>query len=269
MWKKTLFHHDFSEEATARLSWASRRLLSKESTLLLAHIVNPVLGAAETPQKVRLAQEELERLLGDLTPEREGEVFVAAGSPLDELPRLAQERECTSALLLLDDGEEAALIVPSMALPQLILWRGREPEEDLFRSVAVALDLSPDRTEPLLRAVREGLAGRAKNLELLHALAPKGPESAPDLHLTADAALQEIGAELTGPFAQVRTALLTGEAEKTLPEHLAQTRPSLLVLGLSRHGELWELFLGGTAKRLLRHVTIPVLLLPVGPAEED
>ncbi len=266
MWRKTLFHHDLSEEATSLVDWAAGRLLAGETTLLLAHIVNPVLGP-ETPQSVRLAQEELERLAADLLPGVRTEIFVAAGDPLEELPRLARERGCTSALLLLDDADEAALVVPRLALPQLLLWKGRQHDEELFRSVAVALDLSPDRTEPLLAALTEGLGGRTDDLELLHSLSPSDPEAAPDLLLSADAALQEIGTELSGTFGSVRTALLTGDPEETLPDHLDRTRPSLLVLGLSRHGDLWELFLGGTAQRLLRRVTVPVLLLPVDAAD--
>lgn len=264
MWKKVLFLHDFSDDTAAGLSWAAHVLLPRNSTLLLVHIVNPILGS-ETPEKVRLAREELEHIADDLTSIITVETVVTTGEPLEELPRIARSEGCSSAILLVDDPDEAALIVPSLALPQLLFRKGSpyREEERLFRAVTVALDLSPERTDSLIASLRKNLSAEITSLELVHSLPLENPESAPELLLSADAALKELQEELAASFPDVRSTLLTGTPEETLPLHLIQSKASLFVLGLSRHSDLWEIFLGGTAQRLLQQVTLPVLLLPV------
>jgi nucleotide-binding universal stress UspA family protein len=263
MWQKVLFHHDFSDEAAARLAWAKKALVAEGGSILLAHVVNPVIGGS-TPEKVALAQEELDCLAATAAP-LTVETAVATGDPLEELARIAREGQCTSALVLVDDSDEASLIAPVLALPQLIFLKGTpNREEGLFDHVSVALDLAPERTDSLLAELKKYLSGRARTLELIHSVPLENPESASELMLAADQALTELREEMAKTFPFVRSTLLTGNPEETLPAHLSRSEASLLVLGLSRHGELWELFLGGTAQRLLGELeNRPLLLLPL------
>lgn len=263
MWQKVLFHHDLSDEGASWFDWLKRTLVAKDGSILLAHVVNPVIGAA-TPEKVALAQEELDRLAATAAP-LTVETAVATGDPLEELARIAQEGQCSAALVLVEDSEEASLIAPVLALPQLLFLK-RTPDEkrNLFGHVTVALDLSPERTESLLAKLEKDLAGRTRTLELIHSVPLESPESAAELMLAADQALTELREEMAKTFPFVRSTLLTGNPEETLPAHLSRSEASLLVLGLSRHGELWELFLGGTAQRLLGELeNRPLLLLPL------
>jgi len=41
-----------------------------------------------------------------------------------------------------------------------------------------------------------------------------------------------------------------------------QHNPYLLVVGISQHGELWELLLGSTAEHLLTTASCPILIVP-------
>ncbi len=94
MWKKVLFLHDFSDDTAAGLSWAVHALLPRNSTLLLVHIVNPILGS-ETPEKVRLAREELERIADDLN------IPLGFSSPWSLFRELSVQSSCLSICSLL------------------------------------------------------------------------------------------------------------------------------------------------------------------------
>ena len=255
MLKKVLFPTDLSPLSRRNLAWMADTLLRKGSEVILLHVVDPVLGT-DTPRYVREAEEETERLAQSLEPWGiQGIPLVLAGQEREIIPRIAFSRNCTLAIHVAPSREEAELMVQHLGMPQLILTAdtpSTAPGENLLRHLALALDLDPERTPRLLEELARFLNGETPAISLVHVVPLEDALSANGLVIAAEQALQEV-AERTRPLAKgVQTTLGSGAPEEELPKIIAEMAPSMLVAGLSRHSELWELLLGNTGLSLLR-----------------
>lgn len=265
MLTKVLFPTDLSKLSRKTLSWLTDTLLQRGSEVVLLHVVDPVLGL-EIPDLVRETEEEMELLAESLSPQGiKGTPLVLAGNERELIPKIAYSRKCSLAIHMAPSPEEAELMIQHLALPQLVLTGFGAPMEglDLMRHLALAVDLSPERTPRLLKELARFLKGQKVPLSLVHVVPLEDPASADEMILSAERALEEVKLLAAPLGSEIQTLLGSGNPEEELPDILSELAPSLVVVGLSSHGELWELFLGNTAVSTLRRVDVPLLILPV------
>lgn len=265
MLRKVLFPTDLSKLSRKTLAWLADTLLQRGSEVILLHVVDPVLGL-ETPEVVRETEEEMERLAESLSPWGiTGTPLVLAGDEREIIPKVAYSRKCSLAVHVAPSAEEAELMVQHLALPQLVLAGRSGPVEgtDLLRHLALTVDLSPERTPRLLEELARFLNGQKPPLSLVHVVHLEDAASADQLVVSAERALEEVKLAAEPLGSEVQALLGSGTPEQELPRIIQDLEPSLVVIGLSRHRELWELFLGSTSISMLRHLTCPILLLPV------
>lgn len=265
MLKKVLFPTDLSPLSRQSLAWMADTLLRKGSEVILLHVVDPVLGT-DTPLYVREAEEETERLAQSLEPWGiKGIPLVLAGQEREIIPRTAFSRNCTLTIHVAPSRDEAELMVQHLGMPQLILTADTPsaPGANLLRHLALALDLAPERTNRLLEELERFLNGEKPVISLVHVVALEDTLSANGLIVAAEQALEEVSETVRLLAKDVQTTLGSGNPEEELPKIIEGLAPSMLVAGLSRHSELWELLLGNTALSLLRRVRCPLLLLPL------
>lgn len=265
MLRKVLFPTDLSKLSRKTLAWLANTLLQRGSEVILLHVVDPVLGL-NIPEVVRETEEELEHLAESLSPLGiTGTPFVLAGDERDIIPQIAHSRNCSLAIHVAPSPEEAELMVQHLALPQLVLTGGEAPLErgDLLRHLALAVDLSPERTPHLLEELARFLKEQKPPISLVHVVPLEDAASADEMIQAAEKALDEVKVSAKALGSEVRALLGSGNPDEELPAILRDLDPSLVVVGLSRHGELWELFLGNTAVSMLNRVDCPLLILPV------
>lgn len=265
MLTKILFPTDLSKLSRKTLAWLANTLLQRGSEVVLLHVVDPVLGL-KTPEVVRGIEEEMQHLAESLSPLGiTGTPIVLAGDEMEIIPKVAHSRKCSLAVHMAPSPEEAELMIQHLALPQLVLVGFEAPMEglDLLRHLALAVDLSPDRTPLLLEGLGRFLKGQKVPLSLIHVVPLEDAASADEMLLSAEMALEEVKRLAMPLGSEVKALLGSGNPEKELPDLIRNVDPSLVVVGLSQHGELWELFLGSTAVSTLRRVSTPLLILPV------
>jgi nucleotide-binding universal stress UspA family protein len=261
---KILYPSDLSPFSQKGLSWVAAKVARKESEIVIAHVVNPAAGY-NTPHLVREAEIRLAVMEQSLLPYNLHHDTVAlAGEEFETLAEYAQNEGCTLAILLAEPDDDLLAFVHHLAIPQLILKTDGEvlPERDLFEHVVIAVGLFEERTERLLEAARAFLEGKDASVTLLHAVPLDDPGNADLLVQAADAALQTVSDALTPLVKEVRTRLVSGYPEEELPAALKQLEPSLLVLGVSQHSELWEVLVGSVAKALIEETPCHILIVP-------
>ncbi len=264
MLRKVLFPTNLSPLYNKILAWLTDTVLQRGSEVLLLHVVDPVLGA-DTPRMVREVEEELTRVADSLKPAGiRGIPIVLAGQEQDIIPRIARSRKCSLAIHVAPSPEEAQLMIQHLAIPQLIV--AARPDtvlRDPLSDIAIAVDLSPDRTPRLLEKLQRFLNSPCPELSLVHVVPLEDTDSANGMVVTAGEALEEVAIQASSLALKTKTFLGSGTPESELPRIMNARNPSMVVAGLSHHGELWELLIGDTATHLLKRITCPLLLLPV------
>jgi nucleotide-binding universal stress UspA family protein len=81
------------------------------------------------------------------------------------------------------------------------------------------------------------------------------------VHSATDA-LEEVREEVSRWNTNTSSEIVSGQPEEELPGKIADLDPTLLVLGLTIHSEMWGLILGSTAESLLEKANCPVLIIP-------
>jgi nucleotide-binding universal stress UspA family protein len=147
-----------------------------------------------------------------------------------------------------------------------------------LRSILVPLDGSPFAEQALALADALGRPAKAKlRLALVHQRpsAPKTPEAAKlytTIELTTRRAerdyLNGLATRLkqTG-YPQVTRVSLTGQPGPALIEHATEWGAELVVMSTHGRGPLQRAWLGSVADHLVRHLTVPVLLVRPGEGE--
>ena len=126
----------------------------------------------------------------------------------------------------------------------------------------MATDLVSDRVHAMMQAYRELMRTAPSKVLLSHVVSLEEFQNADTLITAANDALGTLANAIANSFTEVETELLSGYPQEELEKALSRHDPSLLVLGISQHGELWELLLGSTAEHLLTIASCPVLIVP-------
>jgi nucleotide-binding universal stress UspA family protein len=141
------------------------------------------------------------------------------------------------------------------------------------RRILAATDFSPTAERAVARAVRLASQHGAE-LHLLHVVRPLDLYPAltlePDALAGHDAAVQQVeqsrlelaAAELAARFGiQVRAAARIGRVHAEIAEYAQTNAADLVVVGARGENTLLDLLMGATASRLLRLVSLPVLIV--------
>jgi nucleotide-binding universal stress UspA family protein len=266
MLTRILYPIDLSPRSQRGLSWITERVLKKDSQLVTVHIVDTAAGT-ETPRYVHDARITLQTLCDTIIPEDIScKVIVKAGNIMDDLPEIAHQEKCTFAIIPVKESTDPVPLVKKMAIPQFLLRarNGSFLEEDVFSRIVVAVDLSPERTYHLLENLKNILADSeiTPSITLLHGVPLEDAGQSQELVHSATDALEEVREEVSRWNTNTSSEIVSGQPEEELPGKIADLDPTLLVLGLTIHSEMWGLILGSTAESLLEKANCPVLIIP-------
>ena len=267
MLTRILFFADVSSFSERGLAWAARQVAGDRSDFLVLHVVDRAVGL-DAPELVREAEGYLEEMCARTLPsESYYKTLVLLGDTLESLPETIRSEKCTFAIIPLPEGLDGMSFVRSTPVPQILL-REREgffPEEDVFGSLVVALDLEPSRTSLMMDYLREFLSQAEKNpkITLLHALAPQSAEDAPEILNAGMRALEEVRDEISSWGYEAAAEIVSGDPSTELPARIRELSPSLLAIGLPVAGELGELVFGSTAEMLFAGTNCPLLVFPL------
>ncbi len=267
MLTRILYPVDLTPLSQKGLQWVADRVLQKSSEMVAVHVVNPAVAGMDTPRYVHDAEISLDTLCQTVIPDHiHCKIIAVAGEEMEILPGIAHSEKCTFAILPVRKNEDIIPLVRHMAIPQFLLRteEGNLPEEDVFSRIVMAVDLSPDKTDILTNKMKDILSGSSGKSEItiLHGVPLEEAQGSQLLVNTATEALQEVEKTLKTWNSATVSELLSGQPEEELPRRINEIHPSLLVVGLSLHGELWQLILGSTAIALIENTTCPVLIIP-------
>lgn len=266
MLTRILYPIDLSPRSQKGLTWIADRVLQKNSQLVAVHIVDTAAGT-DTPRYVHDARISLQTLCDTvIPPDVSCKVIVKAGNLMEDLPDIAHQEKCSFAILPVKEGSSPVPLIKKMAIPQFLL-RAKEgvfPKEDVFTRIVVAVDLFPERTDHLLSSLKEILSDSdiSSKITLIHAVPLEDAGQSQELVHSATEALEEVREEVSSWNTCTEGEVVSGQPEKELPKRISEYDPTLLVVGLSVHGEIWELILGSTAEALLEKAECPVLIIP-------
>ncbi|SRR6056297_684296 len=266
MLTRILYPIDLSPGSQNGLSWVANRVLQKESKLVAVHIVDTAAGV-DTPRYVHDARISLQTLCDTIiAPDISCKIIVKAGNIMEDLPDIANSEDCSFAILPAKKGQDLTPLVKKMAIPQFLLRsrNGVYPQEDVFSRIVIAVDLSPERTDFLLSNVKDILSdsGIDSRITLLHGVPLEDAQESQNIVNAATNALEEVKEEVKQWNPSTDSEIISGQPEEELPAKIESLDPTLLVVGLGVHGEMWELILGSTAEALINKTTCPVLIIP-------
>lgn len=137
------------------------------------------------------------------------------------------------------------------------------PVDKPFTEVVLCTDLSLERTDSMLMQLRPLLEGFEARITLLHSVALEEPQSSEEVFNAASQALEEVRIRVKewNPFTEA--VLASGQPEEEILKQCSLIGAKLVVVGLSTHGELWNLLIGSTAETIIERSDAPVLVLPV------
>ena len=267
MLTRILYPVDLTPLSQKGLQWVANRVLRESSEMVAVHVVNPAVAGMDTPRYVHDAEISLDTLCQTVIPDHiHYKIIAVAGEEMDILPEIAHSEKCTFAILPVRKNEDIIPLVRHIAIPQFLLRteEGDLPEEDVFNRIVMAVDLSPDRTDILISKMKDLLSGSSVNSEitLLHGVPLEEAQGSQILVNAAEEALHEVENTVKTWNSSTVSELLSGQPEEELPRRINEIHPTLLVVGLSLHGELWQLILGSTAIALIENTTCPVLIIP-------
>ena len=139
--------------------------------------------------------------------------------------------------------------------------------------VLACVDLS-ENTPTVIERARELTSGLSRELVLLHVVAPDpefvgykpGPQSARDAvaaHIRDEhREVQHLAEPLRASGLAVTPLTVQGPSAEKILELAKKTQASYIVVGSHNHGPLYDLFVGSVAREVLKHSTIPVLVVP-------
>jgi nucleotide-binding universal stress UspA family protein len=265
MLRKILYPTDLSPLSQEGLRWTVRHVAKKDSHITVLHVVSTVAGlntptlVQEAENQMQLFKEDLQKLL------QPHSTITLAGDEMETIAEVAHGEECSLSVLAVHQEEDVLDLIRHVALPQVLVKSENMenlPERPLGEKVLIATDLVSDRVHAIMRAYRELMRTTPSKVHLTHVVSLEEYQSADALVNAASDALGTLANAISNSFTEVTTELLSGHPQEELEKALLEQNPSLLVLGISQHGELWELLLGSTAEHLLTVASCPVLIVP-------
>jgi len=264
MFRKILFPIDLSDLSRKGLAWTARNVADPSSEMVLVHVLEPIVGM-DTGPMVHKAERSIGVIEAELTSIGiRNKSFVVVGDPYEILPEIAHSEGCSLCALFADRED---VVVPSlrlMALPHLVFKAsgGVMPPPDPFRRITVAADLSPTRTDVVLRELKKLLAGRVVPMTILHSLFMEDTLTSTEMFQAAAAALEEVRASVEKWNPGTGAEVLGGHPEVEILRRVEKIKPGMLVVGLSVHGHFWELIVGSTGEAIIERSPCPVLVIP-------
>ena len=264
MLRKILYPTDLSPLSQKGLVWTVRNVAKKDSHIIVLHVVNTVAGlntptlVQEAESQMKLFGEELEKL------EQPHSTVTLAGDETETIAEIAHGEKCSLSVLVVDPEDDVLDLIRQVALPQVLVKSAKEdlPRRPLGEKVLMATDLVSDRVHAMMQAYRELMRTAPSKVLLSHVVSLEEIQNADTLVTAANDALGTLANAISNSFTEVETELLSGYPQEELEKALSRHDPSLLVLGISQHGELWELLLGSTAEHLLTIASCPILIVP-------
>lgn len=147
-----------------------------------------------------------------------------------------------------------------------------------MKNILVAVDLDPTDNLLLGAAISFGEKFGSK-LWILHAAAPDpdfvgydvGPEyirEGREEELQSEQKkLLEMSQMAQDKGVQAEALLIKGPTVELLEHEIEKLDIDLLVIGSHKHGLLYTTFVGHTSTKLLRHQTVPILIIPLPDAK--
>jgi nucleotide-binding universal stress UspA family protein len=143
-----------------------------------------------------------------------------------------------------------------------------------MKNILVALDMKP--TDQLLMEQATFLAEKCESkIWLIHVASPDpdfvgfemGPKYIRDFVAgelrTEHRQLRTYVEELEGKSQDVEGLLIQGPTIDMIEEEIRKLNIDLLVIGSHKHSFLYETFVGDTALRIVREISIPVMIVPL------
>jgi len=264
MFRKILFPIDLSELSRKGLIWTAVNVADPSSEIILVHVVEPLSGLDISPMisDAETAMENVEAELAALGIR--SRAFVLSGDPLETLSELAHSEGCTISIFFAESNDIVVPLIRYMAIPHLIVKTkdAQMPPMEPFRHVAVCSDLSPDRTDRMLGDLKLLLGGSATPMTIIHSVSLDDASSSSEMFQIASSALEEVRRSVASWNPEVQAELITGEPEVEILRRAEDLKPGILVVGLSTHGQLWELIIGSTGEAIIERAPCPVLVIP-------
>ena len=267
MLAKVLYPLDLTPLSQRGLMWVVSHVLQDNSKILVIHVVNPAIAGIDTPRYVHDAEISIDTLCKTVIPENtRTEIKVVAGDIMEILPETARTGNCTFAVIPVRNGEDVIPMVRTMAIPQLLLRQKDNviPEKSVLSRIAIAADLSPDRTSEILEKVKDIISGSEiePEINILHGVPLEETEESQNLVNMAEKALEKVLVSVREWNDKTEAELISGQPDEEIPKRIKELDPTILVVGLALRGEVWQLILGSTAKALIEKTECPVLVIP-------
>ncbi|MFP4483043.1 MAG: universal stress protein [Thermovirgaceae bacterium] len=265
MFRKLLYPTDLTELSLKGLEWTARNLLRGDSELLIAHVVDPA-GGTRTPEITHDAEQYLDSVSAGLSAKNiRNTVFLETGDADEILPDLAYSSGCSTSVLFVPRYEKVTPFVRMIPIPHFIAKcpEDRMPVDNPFGEVVLCTDLSYERTDSMLTQLRPLLEGFETRLTLLHSVALEEPQSSEEVFKAASEALEEVRLRVKEWNPLTEAVLASGQPEEEVLKQCSLIGAKLVIVGLSTHGELWNLLIGSTGETIIEHSEAPVLVLPV------
>ncbi len=265
MFRKLLYPTDLSELSLKGLEWTAKNLLQGDSEILIAHVVDPA-GGTRTLEITHDAEQYLDRVSAELSAKNiPNTVFIETGDAAEILPDLAYSSGCSASVLFVPKHEKVTPFVRMIPIPHFIAKcaEGRMPADNPFGEVALCTDLSFERTDSMLTQLRPLLEGFEARITLIHSVALEEPQSSEEVFKAASEALEEVRIRVKEWNPLTEAVLASGQPEEEILKQCALIGAKLVVVGLSTHGELWNLLIGSTGESIIERSDAPVMVLPV------
>ncbi|MDO9509268.1 MAG: universal stress protein [Thermovirgaceae bacterium] len=264
MFRKILFPIDLSELSRKGLTWTAVNVADPSSEIILVHVVEPLSDLDISPIIA-----DAEAAMGNMATELSAigirnRALVLSGDPLETLSEIAHSEGCSISVYFAESNDVVVPFIRYMAIPHLVVKTSEErmPPQEPFRHIAVCSDLSPDRTDRMLVELKLLLGGRGVPMTILHSVSLDDAPSSSEMFQAASSALEEVRESVASWNPEVQAEILTGEPEVEILRRAAELQPGILVVGLSTHGNLWELIIGSTGEAIIERATCPVLVIP-------
>jgi len=300
--KNILCTTDFSDFSNYALPYAIRLAREYNGRLYVCHVVDitPVAGYDEAvvnwvdQQKAvaEYAQDQLNQLIGDQPVDVEQ--LVLMGHPVDEITRLAREKDMDlvvaathgrSGLKRVVLGSVTERLMQTLPCPLMSIRspeKGAEPPSDQdirMEKILVGCDFSADSLLAFQYALSLAQEFQSE-LYLVHVIEPPiykhlfTEDATPSEDLREgireplNAMLAKMIPEEAVHWCRRQTVLLAGQPHEELIQYAAVNDMDLIVLGIRGRRLVETLLVGSTTDRVIRQARCPVLSVrPMAPAE--
>lgn len=291
--KNILCTTDFSDFSNYAIPYAIRLAKEFNAKLYVCHVVDITTVAAYDGAVVQwvdqqkaiteYAQEQLNQLMGEPSPDVEQ--LVVEGHPVDDITRIAEEKQIDLAIAATHGRSGLKRVVLGSVTERLIqtlpcpLMSIRSPEKAIgspsdqairMKKILVGCDFSADSLLAFEYAL--SLAQEFESeLHLAHVIEPPiykhlfNQDIRPSEDLRErmreplDGMLNKMIPEEARHWCRHTTVLLAGQPHEELTRYASVNDVDLIVLGIRGHGLVETLLVGSTTDRVIRHAHCPVL----------